>query len=626
MPLDTASQLETVSPTVRQSTVEAEPQQGTEPSRWRRNWRWWLLAGVAVVLLVFLPPLLNANRYQRQITRSMSLSLGRPVHLDNVSLHLLPWPGLTLSNFVVSEDPAFGSEPTIRANTVEATLRLSSLWRRRVEFSTVRFVEPSVNLVRNAEGRWNLAEILLHAAQVKTAPTVQRRAGPAPRFPYIEATGGRVNLKLVDEKLPYSLTEADFALWQPFPHQWRVRLRGQPDRTDANLTEVGLLHLGGDLFQATTGQPVHVNLRADWHDAPLGQASLLLLGSDLGWRGRLNVEASLAGTLEQAAVASKITLGGLRRAEFAPAMPLDLQVTCGAGLSIATAAVRQLLCTMPDDAAQPASLTVPALSLQHPAQASATLTATAVPTRWGLQWAALFSPRVATNLDPGGTLDLDLTHNAAALAGDGVPSPSLVRAENSGRSGRAGRSGRSRHSAASARLSPASPAVGAEGAAGPGWQGSVQLHLPAMGDRRPGGVADAAHVVGAETASGDMTLPFRTVRADLPAAEERYGRVLLRLPPSTLQLDKTSSLVLSGTLLTGGYSFSVAGEAEKTVLLAPARYLPPLGDGLDAVLPTFREDAAAPVDFACSAAWGEVQVCALKGRSSATGAPRSRSR
>ena len=618
MPLDTASQLETVSPFVEEPSVAAEPQQGTEPSRWRRDRRWWLLAGIAVVLLVFLPPLLNANRYQRQITRSMSLSLGRPVHLDNVSLHLLPWPGLTLSNFVVSEDPAFGSEPTIRANTVEATLRLSSLWRRRVEFSTVRFVEPSVNLVRNAEGRWNLAEVLLHAAQVKTAPTVQRRAGPAPRFPYIEATGGRVNLKLVDEKLPYSLKEADFALWQPLPHQWRVRLRGQPDRTDANLTEVGLLHLGGDLFQATTGQPVHVNLQADWHDAPLGQASLLLLGSDQGWRGRLNAEASLAGTLEQAAIASKITLGGLRRAEFAPALPLDLQVTCGAGLSIATATAGQLRCTMPDDAAQPASLTVPALPLQHPAQASATLTATAVPTRWGLQWAALFSPRVATNLDPGGTLDLDVTHNAAELAGS-VSSPSLIRAESSGRFRRSG------HSAASTHLSPAS---GAEGAAGPGWQGSVQLHLPVTGDQRQGGVADAAHAVGAETASGDMTLPFRTVQAGLPAGEERNGRVLLRLPPSILQPDGTSSLVLSGSLLTGGYSFSVAGEAQKAILIAPARYLPQLGDGLDAVLPTFREDAAAPVDFACSAAWGEVQVCApgVKGRSSAAGAPRSRSR
>ena len=58
------------------------------------------------------PPLLNVGRYQRRIVTSMSESLGRPVHLDKVTLHLLPMPGFTLDNFVVSEDPAFGNEPT----------------------------------------------------------------------------------------------------------------------------------------------------------------------------------------------------------------------------------------------------------------------------------------------------------------------------------------------------------------------------------------------------------------------------------------------------------------------------------------------------------------------------------
>src|SRR5579875_883930 len=195
-------------------TVVASPPPGAEddPHRIahqgrRRRLLW---AGAVVLLLAILGfalPLVSANQYRGKIAESMSKSLGRPVHLDNVSLHLLPVPGFTLQNLVVSEDPAFGAEPTIRANTVEATLRLSSLWRRPVEFSTVRFVEPSVNLVRNADGRWNLSDLLLHASRVNSAPTGQRHAGPAPRFPYIEATSGRVNVKLGAEKLPYSLTE-----------------------------------------------------------------------------------------------------------------------------------------------------------------------------------------------------------------------------------------------------------------------------------------------------------------------------------------------------------------------------------------------------------------------------------
>src|ERR1700722_410417 len=112
-------------------------------------------AALAVLLLVLLPPLISLSRYQRRIANSIGASLGRPVHLDKVSLNLLPLPGLTLENFVVDEDPAFGNEPVIRANSVNATLRISSLWSRRFEVSTISFTDPSVKLVHLSNGKWN---------------------------------------------------------------------------------------------------------------------------------------------------------------------------------------------------------------------------------------------------------------------------------------------------------------------------------------------------------------------------------------------------------------------------------------------------------------------------------------
>src|SRR5215469_17493811 len=98
-----------------------------------------LMVLLGILLLVLVPPLINVNRFQRRIATSIGGSLGRPVHLDRVTLSLLPLPGFTLENFVVGEDPAFGFEPIIRANEVRATLRLSSLWRGRVEFSRIHF-------------------------------------------------------------------------------------------------------------------------------------------------------------------------------------------------------------------------------------------------------------------------------------------------------------------------------------------------------------------------------------------------------------------------------------------------------------------------------------------------------
>ncbi len=567
--------------------------------RWRRHLRWWLVAGIGVALLALLPPLLNANRYQRQIARSMSLSLGRPVHLDNVSLHLLPVPGLTLSNFVVSEDPAFGAEPTIRANTVEASLRLSSLWRGRVEVSTVRFVEPSVNLVRNTAGRWNLADVLLHAAHVNTAPTAQRRAGPAPRFPYIEATGGRVNVKLGEEKLPFSLTAADFALWQPSPHQWRVRLRGQPDRTDANTTDPGSLSIEGDLLQATVAEDVRVDLHATWHDAPLGEATLLVAGSDMGWRGHLNLDAQLTGTLAAGQISSKLTLDGLRRAEFAPAHPLDLQLTCSAGLFIQTVLLKQLACSLPDSAPEPMTLTSPELNLQHPEQTEATLTATAIPNHWALLWAGLFSPRVLTDSSPPGTLDLQFTRSGDRPAAG--PPASKVH----GKRPIAGNGPAAPHSA---------------------WSGSITESLPALPEGEAGTTTAVARTPTVlilrsafnealpEVSSGSKVSPGS--KSEAVPVTNPSGRLLFRLDPTAIHTDGASSLRVEGWVSTVGYSFNVAGTADRAVLTAPAHFLPQLGEDLDPVLPPTAVSppasggrAAAKVDFACNAAWGTAQVC-----------------
>ena len=203
---------------------------------------------------------------------SISQGLGRPVHLDSVTLTLLPLPGFTIQNLVVSEDPAFGSEPVIHANSVRATIRIASLWRRQVEFSSISFTEPSVNLVHLANGKWNLESILIQAARIPAAPTAQKSAGPAPRFPYIEATGARVNLKRGQEKMPISLTGAEFALWLPNPQEWHLRIEARPARTDTNVTDAGTFRLEGTLARAASLSQVPIDIDAEWLTTPPGRS------------------------------------------------------------------------------------------------------------------------------------------------------------------------------------------------------------------------------------------------------------------------------------------------------------------------------------------------------------------
>jgi hypothetical protein len=388
-------------------------------SKTRRRVVWTCVVLVVLLLLALLPPLLNVSRLRHRIAESMSASLGRPVHLDNVTMHLLPVPGFTLENLVVSEDPAFGSEPVIRANTVEATLRPSSLWRRQVELSSIRFEEPSVNLVRNAQGKWNLQSLLMHAASVDTAPTAQRKAGPEPRFPYIEATGSRVNLKLGEEKKPFALTDADFALWLPTPAEWRVRLEGKPARTDTNITDPGTVKLEGSLERAGGMAEVPVDLKASWEGAPLGEASKMLTGEDMGWRGNLTVEMALQGKLGAAKLTTKVHLEELRRADFVPVSSMDVRLACSGVLSVPTAVVAQPQCTLPTLGGAKAAGKIEALAdsadVTNLRASALRVMLTGVDDAWLLDWARLFSQRIPAGEHPVGTLDGAVVLDATAM-------------------------------------------------------------------------------------------------------------------------------------------------------------------------------------------------------------------
>ena len=282
--------------------------------------KYWILFAALLLLAValILPPLINMNRYQRRIADAISRSLDRPVHLSSVTLRLLPRPGLELSDFIVEEDPAFGSEPTLRAPSVDAAIRLSSLWRGRLEIGRISFDQPSLNLVRNNEGHWNIGNVLLQASHIPNAPTAQRRASSAPRFPYIEASNARVNFKVGNEKKPFSFLNADFAMWLANPDEWRIRLEAQPVRTDLDLdlSDTGLMRVEGSLHRASALGDMPVDLETEWSNAPIGQIARLLFGQDTGWRGNLKINSTVKGDLFNPQFKTRIQIAAMHRQEF----------------------------------------------------------------------------------------------------------------------------------------------------------------------------------------------------------------------------------------------------------------------------------------------------------------------
>jgi hypothetical protein len=315
------------------------------------NLREWALLAFCIVLLLgaTLPPLLNLGRYQKRIAGAISRSIGRPVSVDSIRVQLLPWPAFRLQNLTVGEDPGFGAEPALRAPEVIVEPSLGSLWRGRFEISKVEISDASVNLVRNADRRWNISSVLLQASHVQNAPTGKAHAGQPPRFPYIEATGTRINIKRGLEKLPYSLLNADFSMWLADPGTWEIRLEGQPARTDLEATsgDTGDIRLDGEIHRASELGGMPVSLTGEWTQAPLGQAGRLLLGREVGWRGQVDLRAHFTGQIDALAIHAHLGIANLHRQEFTPEETIGVDATCTGHYSRALPASDAFRCRWP---------------------------------------------------------------------------------------------------------------------------------------------------------------------------------------------------------------------------------------------------------------------------------------
>lgn len=535
--------------------TQAMGRQVTTLTRGRRvstRWIFLSIATITILLLGLLPPLVSVNRYQHRISTSISTGIGRPVHFDHVSLNLLPVPSFTITNFVVEEDPAFGAEPIIRSNAVTASLRVASLWRRRIEFSRISFTEPtSINLVHDRRGRWNLEGILLQAAHIETAPTAQPDPGSSPRFPYIEATGARVNLKEGVDKTPFSLTEADLALWRPDPGSWRIRLKGKPIRTDTSVSDTGSLQVEATLGRAASLDSVPLQLDGSWRGAPLGEASTLVLGRDIGLRGEVTLTGGLHGTLSLNNAETRLQITGLRRSDFVPEQPLSLNLTCTGTAMRAFHAISDLRCSWPVPDAGGATLALAGSipDTLRPGSADVQIGTSRLPAAVLLSWLRVGSSRIPPTLSATGLLSGSLSHDPEA----------------------------------------ATP-----------W--TAQATMPEL------------QLSGAKLGPSPLSLDDLFLRSSAQGNQLRRSQNTLRpsgqlvLAPLSLPLGSREPALLEGFADAKGYSLHLSGMIVLSQLQALGASIPQFGDGLLAVLPTNRAAGPVHLDLSSRRDWIGKQV------------------
>jgi hypothetical protein len=303
-------------------------------------------AAVVILLGLFLVRP-GAARLKVRIANSISLAVARPAEVGAVHIRFLPQPGFELENLIIYEDPAFGAEPMLRAPEVMAEVRLTSLLRGRLDISRLELTEPSLNLVRIADGRWNWEALLERTERTPLAPTAKSKSEVRPGFPYIEASSGRINFKAGQEKKPYALLNADFAFWQESENTWGARLKADPIRTDMSLNDAGSLRMNGTWRRAGSLRETPLQFSLEWDRAQLGQLTKLVSGNDKGWRGEVRLDATLSGIPAAMRVAVDASIQDFRRYDISSSEGLRLAAHCNGRYSSAEAMLHEIFCSAP---------------------------------------------------------------------------------------------------------------------------------------------------------------------------------------------------------------------------------------------------------------------------------------
>src|SRR5713226_6035557 len=203
--------------------------------------KWWRLALFLVVLVALaqigISLLARTHRMHHYLVTHLERAFGRSVEVRHFNILLLPRPVLDAEQITIGEDPSFGNEYFLRADRLTAGLRWSGLLRGHFEFGTLSLTRPSLILVRNDQGNWNL-ERWLPPAKTAAGDT-SRIYGPQPpqtpanRLQKIEIDDGRINFKLLDETLPAASVRVSRSAEQVssgrselahVPQPWRSRL------------------------------------------------------------------------------------------------------------------------------------------------------------------------------------------------------------------------------------------------------------------------------------------------------------------------------------------------------------------------------------------------------------------
>ena len=263
------------------------------------------ILALIVLAVAAVPLFLNADSFRSRIEQELSASLGRKVSLGKLDLSV--WSGsLVATNATLADDPAFSKEPILQAALVKINVEMIPLlFDHQIRITGFTIDNPTINLIRHADGTWNYSSI--GTAQPKQPGKQTRSSMTGVTVSHITITDGKLTVSTVPTagapatpKRIYdqvNIEAKNFAFTKPFPFTLTAHLpadgtvslagnAGPFNTKDASLTPFGakleVKHLdpaaAGFLERSSgiSGTIDAINVESTWNGKQLHVANLTI--------------------------------------------------------------------------------------------------------------------------------------------------------------------------------------------------------------------------------------------------------------------------------------------------------------------------------------------------------------
>lgn len=270
--------------------------------------------------------LIDVNQFRPIIQSQMETALARKVTLGDMGLSLSPL-AIRVDQVTISDDPAFSAKPFLTARQIAVRVELMPLLKKEVNVNSVLIEEPTVELIKNAKGKWNFASI----GQSSTTSSSQPFS-----LAQLDLNNGRIGLTNLQDRKPRAqydhidIALRDFAPGKPFTLNLTVHLPENLDATAAlnalynkdagkldisQLTaKLGGMNLTGKGYLLTKPDPPALDFQLSTGNASITELAQVAaafgqaFSKDMKVSGNLNANLRLAGPSNAPRISGDIAL------------------------------------------------------------------------------------------------------------------------------------------------------------------------------------------------------------------------------------------------------------------------------------------------------------------------------